>query len=124
MLAQREYLAMQQVQLRVVSLSGGQPTELGQAVFSLEAAADGAPAEFDVNVERLTVPAGFNLRGTVSIMYTKTLAEDHPLSTRGARVGNSMSSSFLRRPDRPRPVAHSVAMANSDAVLPEVAQSM
>ena len=124
MLAQREYLAMQQVQLRVVSLSGGQPTELGQAVFSLEAAADGAPAEFDVNVERLTVPAGFNLRGTVSIMYTKTLAEDHPLSTRGARVGNSMSSSFLRRPDRPRPVAPSVAMANSDAVLPEVAQSM
>ena len=77
MLAQREFLALQQLQLRIVSVSGGKLTELGQAVFSLAAAATGTPYDFDVIVERLTVPAGFNLRGTVSVVYTKTLGEDH-----------------------------------------------
>ena len=77
MLAQKEYLALQQLQLRVVTISGGRPTEIGQAVFSLQAAAYGQPLDFDVIVERHTVPAGFNLSGTVSIVYTKTLGQEH-----------------------------------------------
>ncbi len=76
MLAQKEFLALQQLQLRIVTLSGGKPKELGQAVFSLDSAARGRHTEFDVVVERRTVPAGFNLRGTVSIVYTKTLGEE------------------------------------------------
>lgn len=85
MLAQREFLALQQFQLRIVSMSGGKATELGQAVFALDAAAHGRATDFDVTVERMTTPAGFNLRGTVSIVYTKTLGEDHPTPTTSAR---------------------------------------
>jgi hypothetical protein len=77
MLAQREFLAQQQLHLRIVSLSGGKPTQLGQAVFPLTDAAQGKPVDFNVIVERLTVPAGFNLRGTVSIQFTKTLGVEH-----------------------------------------------
>lgn len=36
-------------------------------------AAHGSPVEFDVVVERLGVPAGFNLRGSVLLVYTKSL---------------------------------------------------
>jgi hypothetical protein len=90
MLAQKEFLALQQIQLRVVTQSGGKQTELGQAVFSLEQAAGGRPASFDVIVERFTVPAGFNLRGACSIVYTKSLADE-------ALTDSSRASSSVRR---------------------------
>ena len=44
-----------------------------QATISLAHAARGAAIDFDATVERLGVPAGFNLRGCVSIVYTKSL---------------------------------------------------
>ena len=44
-----------------------------QATISLAHAARGAAVDFDATVERLGVPAGFNLRGCVSIVYTKSL---------------------------------------------------
>ena len=44
-----------------------------QATISLVHAARGAAVDFDATVERLGVPAGFNLRGCVSIVYTKSL---------------------------------------------------
>jgi len=81
MLVQREYLKLQGVQLRVSSLSGGKPLELGQAIFSLNAAAHGKATDFDVLVEHQTCPAGFNLAGTVSVVYTKTLGADAWLDT-------------------------------------------
>ena len=57
---------------------------VAQAVFSLDVAASGHSSDFDVSVESLTVPAGFNLRGTASIIYTKTLGDDAFLgSSRG-----------------------------------------
>ena len=98
MLAQREFLALQPLQLRIVSLSGGKPTELGQAVFTLEAAAMGRPYDFDVIVERLTVPAGFNLRGTVSVVWTKNLDEHWPASSTRADHPRAVTGG-LERPD-------------------------
>ena len=77
----------QHVQLRLVSQSGGKQTELGQAVFPLEQAAYGKPTNFDTSVERFTVPAGFNLRGTCSVVYTKSLNEE--ALTDSARWGAS-----------------------------------
>ena len=62
MLVQREFLKLQQIQLRICSLSGGKPLELGQAAISLASAASGRPTDFDAVVEHLTVPAGFNLK--------------------------------------------------------------
>lgn len=100
MLAQRDFLGLQQVQMRVVTISGGKPTELGQAVFSLRDAALGRPTDFDVMVERNTIPAGFNLRGTVSIVYTKMVGDDvwGPASARGsARLGRNSGG---RRPEK------------------------
>jgi len=89
MLVQREFLKTQQVQLRVSSLSGGKPLELGQAAVSLSAAAHGRPVEFDSIIEHLTVPAGFNLRGTITVVYTKTLGADAWVDT--SRPGPSRS---------------------------------
>jgi hypothetical protein len=105
MLVQREYLKLQQLQLRVSSLSGGKALELGQAAFSLAAAAHGRPTEFDVTVEHLTAPVGFNLRGTVSIVYTKTLGADAWMDTSrpasihsfGGRGSREQSASCSRR---------------------------
>lgn len=76
MLVQREYLALQPLQLRITSLTGGRSLEIGQAALSLAAAAQGRPMDFDAIVEHLTVPAGYNLRGTVTVVYTKTLGVD------------------------------------------------
>ena len=73
MLAEREYLSTQHLHLRVASLSGSKPSQIGQATISLEQAARGAAVDFDVVVERLGVPAGFNLRGSVMIVYTKSM---------------------------------------------------
>ena len=49
------------------------PLLLTAAPATLVQAAHGAPVEFDVVVERLGVPAGFNLRGSVLLVYTKSL---------------------------------------------------
>ena len=76
MLVQREYLALQPLQLRITSLTGGRSLEIGQAALSLAAAAQGKPMDFDAIVEHLTVPAGYNVRGTVTVVYTKTLGVD------------------------------------------------
>ena len=73
MLAAPEFLATQHLHVRVTSHSGSRQNAVGQAVFSLADAAAGGSAEFDVVVEHLGVPAGFNLRGCVSIVYTKSL---------------------------------------------------
>ena len=97
LLAPPRYLSTQHLHLRVASLSGSKPTQIGQAAVSLVQApppplatcpapllltaapatlvqaAHGAPVEFDVVVERLGVPAGFNLRGSVLLVYTKSL---------------------------------------------------
>ena len=105
MLAQREFLALQQLQLRVVSASGGKLTELGQAVFSLDAAAQGQAYDFDVVVERLTVPAGFNLRGTVNVVFTKTLGEDHWMTS--GRTEQRINAAS-RRPRQLTPANHNL----------------
>ena len=129
MLAQREYLALQQLQLRVVSLSGGKPTELGQAVFALDAAAYGKPVDFDCTVERLTIPAGFNLRGTASIIYTKTLGEDHavsdsarPLRSSALRPKPRSGASFTRAWGAPPSAANAASadMPNSEQLKQSV----
>ena len=73
MLAEREYLSTRHLHLHVASLSGSKPNHIGQATISLAHAARGAAVDFDATVERLGVPAGFNLRGCVSIVYTKSL---------------------------------------------------
>ena len=111
MLAQKEFLALQQLQLRVVSLSGGKPTELGQAVFILDAAASGRPYDFDVTVERMTVPAGFNLRGTVNVVWTKTLGDEHfqaaSMSSSGREKDRGLTSGRSRKHDLSAPFTRS-----------------
>ena len=37
-------------------------------------------------MEHLTIPAGFNLRGTISIVYTKTLGADAWMDTSRPRA--------------------------------------
>ena len=74
-------------------------------------AAHGAAVDFDVVVERLGVPAGFNLRGQVMIVYTKSLQSWDGCSTSrqlgqgntarySGRAGerHSFSSSLARLP--------------------------
>ena len=111
MLAQKEFLALQQLQLRVVSLSGGKPTELGQAVFILDAAASGRPYDFDVTVERMTVPAGFNIRGTVNVVWTKTLGDEHfqtaSMSSSGREKDRGLTSGRSRKHDLSAPFTRS-----------------
>ena len=87
MLAEREYLSTQHIHLHVASLSGSRPSQIGQAAVSLERAAHGAAVEFDVVVERLGVPAGFNLRGSVMIVYTKSLQAWDGCSTNRQQLG-------------------------------------
>ena len=103
MLAEREYLSTQHIHLHVASLSGSRPSQIGQAAVSLERAAHGAAVEFDVVVERLGVPAGFNLRGSVMIVYTKSLqawdggSTSRPLG-QGHTARHSFTSSLARLP--------------------------
>lgn len=110
MLAEREYLSTQHLHLHVASLSGSKPSQVGQATISLVHAARGAAVDFDVVVERLGVPAGFNLRGSVMIQYTKSLQPWDGCST-NRQLGQSSTarhsfSSSLPRINSFRPAAN------------------
>tara|TARA_B100000795_G_scaffold199897_1_gene153718 strand:+ start:573 stop:1355 length:783 start_codon:yes stop_codon:yes gene_type:complete len=101
MLAEREYLSTQHLHLHVASLSGSKPSQIGQATISLVQAARGAAVDFDVVVERLGVPAGFNLRGSVMIVYTKSLQSWDGCSTnrqlgQGGTARHSFSNALPR----------------------------
>ena len=92
MLAQREFLQTQHLHLRAVSLAGSKPHVVGHAAVSLAPAAHGAPLEFDAVVERHGVPAGFNLRGSVLIVYTKDLPEGLSREPSSSRLGDRRPS--------------------------------
>ena len=73
MLAEREYLSTQHLHLRVTSLAGSKPTQIGQAAVPLVHTVHGQSVDFDVVVEKYGVPAGFNLKGSLLLVFTKSL---------------------------------------------------
>ena len=101
MLAQREFLQTQHLHLRAVSLAGSKPHVVGHAAVSLAPAAHGAPLEFDAVVERHGVAAGFNLRGSVLIVYTKDLPEGLSRSPRRRASATAARRSAGRIGPRP-----------------------
>ena len=118
MLAEREYLSTQHLHLHVASLSGSKPSQIGQAAISLVQAARGAAFDFDVVVERLGVPAGFNLRGSVMIVYTKSLQAWDGCSTSRQQLGQGGTarhsfSNALPRINSFRPAANSAGLPMS-----------
>lgn len=73
MLAEREYLSTQHLHLRVTSLAGSKPTQIGQAAVALVHTVHGQSVEFDVVVEKYGCPAGYNLKGSLLLVFTKSL---------------------------------------------------